>query len=61
MRTEDVNTSNESVPLAELAAEATNEGSPAQSVPETIPPQARTEKDKEKQAQEKRPASNSRG
>ena len=49
MRTEDVNTS-DSIPLADLAAEATNEGAPAQSVPETIPPHARAKGDKAKDA-----------
>lgn len=49
MRTEDVNTS-DSIPLADLAAEATNEGAPAQSVPETIPPHARAKGDKDKDA-----------
>lgn len=32
----------DTVPLAELAAEATNDSSPAQAIPEAIPPKART-------------------
>jgi hypothetical protein len=42
---DDRNASTESVPLADLAAEAVNEGSPAQTMPETLPPQARRKKD----------------
>ena len=53
MRTEDVKTS-DSIPLADLAAEATNEGAPAQSVPETIPPHARAKGDKDNDTEKKR-------
>jgi hypothetical protein len=36
----------ETVPVVDIAAEATNEGSPAQSIPETIPPRARANVEK---------------
>jgi hypothetical protein len=35
--------SSESIPVAEIAAEATNDGAPAQSIPEVIPPRARAD------------------
>ena len=44
MNAEDKNASTETIPLADLAAEAANEGAPAQSLPETLPPQVRDDK-----------------
>jgi len=55
MRIEDRNISTETVPLADLAAEAGNDASPAQSVPETLPPQARRKKKGERDEKKPRP------
>jgi hypothetical protein len=43
----------ETIPVAELAAEATNDGSPAQSIPEAIPPQARAGRERLKKRTER--------
>ena len=45
MQKESVDRSSDSIPLADLAAEAVNEASPAQSIPETIPPHARRKRE----------------
>jgi hypothetical protein len=47
---ENFDRSSETIPASEIAAEATNEGAPAQSIPETVPPRARAGKSSEEPA-----------